>query len=229
MSGQMTLQDNKATTHDIQVHIDAIKVGVQEIAYHLWELKQDDKWREYHVKYDTWEEFCRAHFQFTGVHAGRLLTHYEVTQSLPADLRPKRESHSRVLVQYPAEVRAQIMEEAKSTAPPNPHIPGARQLSAAHIQSVAERIVKKDNETEEAGEKPPTVTAARRTLSTRTTQRTPPQSEPQPTDRADSDIDELPRLIGMEREDHGAVLVLKLYFPIENQMRPFKVRNDGAF
>jgi hypothetical protein len=247
MSGQLTtIDDTEKTPYDIQVHIDSVNGAVQNIEYHVWELKRNRNWKKFHISYATWEEFCQAQFGKSAVHCGRLADHYEIRQSLSRELQPTAESQSRVLISIPAEYRQEVMQEAKKTAPDNKHIPGAKQISAAHIASVAARIVPAPVQ-EEFNEEKQVVNIAgkQRETSFRKGNITRDYSPPSPIretlfssaapvaevvepDTDEEDIDELPRLVRMERLPDRTI-TLHLFFPDQAQSRPFRVRNDGGF
>jgi len=111
-----------------------------EVGTALAEIRES---RLYRGGAQTFEEFCEAHWQITSHRANQLMTAVDVVKEIGTVVPiPANERQARALSAAPVGKRAETLQEAIATAPEG-------KLTAAHINSVAERWAGKVTRREE--------------------------------------------------------------------------------
>ncbi len=143
--GEMFLEGTEKTKDEVIRLRKSVVNGLGKIAESLFLLKQRSNWKKdpEAAGCNNIDDYFRKNFGYSAVHAGRMLSYYEIEQSIEdPELRPENEGQARLLKSVPVELRAEVMEKAKELAPKDPKRPKQPgKLSAAVIEAAKEMIV----------------------------------------------------------------------------------------
>ena len=124
---------------EVVLRTEAAKVGVQELALVLWELRQHNNWKKHPKGHTSWEAFCNAELPYSRKWVNVLTDGYDSLSVLRPDQRKKitNAEQMKAIAAVPAHLRQQVVDAAIETAPPHPMFPNGKLLSGQHITRTA--------------------------------------------------------------------------------------------